>query len=620
VLAANQTIGLPAGSEGNSLVFLATSTTTDTPAPDAGDLPDNQPAPSALGEAVSPYVAAPTEVTGQECDTYQAGQQDASGNPYCNPAPSGEITYAAGSGAPAELYYLTVPDWLDTTAHEMDAVTLPHIAGRGGLASRPAGIYAFSVPINPGAPVASVTLPDVGASVQAAPGVPWPALHIFGIAVASTTTATPGSTAARAAGPWTGAWASPAEGSFAPRAGENYRDQTFRIVTRVSAGGSALRLRLSDSLAAPGTAALSIGAVTVAQQKGTVGIAPPPEPVTFGGSGSVTIPEGADVYSDPVSFPVRAGEYLTVSIFLSGGTYPSLPEETWCSACTEYVSPAGSGNATTSISGQPFTGAGTVSGDFSTILTGVDVLGTGLPTVVVLGDQVIGGLSTGKPVHGARRVSDDLASALARQPGGPAFGVVSAGIESNEVLTDQDAGTGAAGGPSALSRLARDVIAEPGVGTVIIDEGTEDLLHGASEQELGAGYAELAGDLEAWGITVIFATLTPCYGYSPSAGACTAAVDVTTRQAVNSDLMGAGANPAAGCSATSTPPAMPPCTFTADFSSAAGTTTSPQRLIAADDAGDHVNLSDVGYSAEAGTIPVTAGKPTPLVADAPQDY
>jgi hypothetical protein len=618
VLSANQTIDLPAGSQGNSLVFLALATNGDVSAPDGPDLPDSQPAPSALGETSAPLVAAGTSIAGAECSDYQVSQQDSSGNPVCDPEPAGTITYAADSAASAESYYLTVPDWWDSAPQEMDAITLPDIATSTGLTSHDVGIYAFSVPLNPGAVVASVQLPDIGAVTSVATGVPWTALHIFGVAVANTTTATPGSTATNAAGPWTGAWASPIEGSFAPHAGTSYSDQTVRIVTQASIGGTSVRLRLSDSLAATGTSALSIGAVTVAPQSSGAATGSP-QTVTFGGSTSTSIPVGTDVYSDPVSMAVTPGEYLAVSIYLSG-SYPSLPGQTWCSACTEYVTAAGQGNQTGNTDGSVFAGTGTATGDFSTVLTGVDVLGTGQATVAVLGDQVTDGNTTGTPVHGVDRVSDDLASALALQSGGPAFGVVNAGIESNQILAGTDSGTGANGGPSALARLARDVLAEPGIGTVVIDEGTEDLLNGANGEALFYdGFDQLVQQLADWGVTTIVATVPACYGYSPSADPCTTTVD-TTRTTLNDDLIGQYSSDDASCSVAVNPLAIPPCQLVADFSGAIGNTASPQQLITPADAGDHVNLTATGYQSETGQIPVIAGEPIPLTADTPPDY
>jgi hypothetical protein len=619
ILSADQTIDLPAGSQGSSLVFLALATNGDVSSPDAEDLPGTQPASTTLGETTTPFVAAGTSIAGAECSDYQVSQQDASGNPVCNPEPAGTITYADSTVAGPESYYLTVPDWWDSAAQRMDAITLPHIATSTGTTSHDVGIYAFSVPLNPSSAVTSVSLPDIGAITSVAPGIPWTALHIFGIAVANTTTATPGSAAANAAGPWTGAWAAPVEGSFAPHAGTSYSDQTIRIVTQASIGGSSVRLRLSDSLAATGTSGLAIGAVTVAPQQSGAAIASgSAQTVTFGGSSTPDIPVGTDVYSDPVAMTVTPGEWLTVSIYLSG-SYPSLPGQTWCGACTEYVTASGQGNQTANT-GSEFTGTGTATGDFTSILTGVDVLGTGQPTVAVLGDQVTDGNTTGTPVHGANRVSDDLAAALALQPGGPAFGVVNAGIESNQLLADTDSGTGANGGPSALSRLARDILAEPGIGTVIIDEGTEDLLNGANGISVYFdGFDQLVQQLNAWGITTIVATVPACYGYSPSADPCTTTVDAT-RTALNDDLLGQHSmSTTQTCSQNAIPPVNPPCEFVADFAGVVGNTASPQQLIAPADAGDHVNLSAAGYESETGQIPVIAGEPIPLAADNPPE-
>ena len=70
-----------------------------------------------------------------------------------------------------------------------------------------------------------------------------------------------------------------------------------------------------------------------------------------------------------------------------------------------------------------------------------------------------------------------------------------------------------------MSRLARDILADPGVGTVIVDEGLEDLLQGRNgdstiEANLFEDGYRNSNLLSEWGITVIFATMTPCSGYA----------------------------------------------------------------------------------------------------------
>lgn len=615
LLAAGQTIGM-GGARGSSLVFLVAGTTTNTSAP----------APSQIGEPVSPVLPQGSGVTGQDCDLYQASQAGTN----CEPAPEGTIAY---TGAPAQNYALEAPGWKKTTP-SFAAVTLPGRATPGGLATdHTTGLYAVTVPLNPRAPVASVTLPDIGATVAAATGFDWPAIHIAGIAVANTATATPGSlagTVANAAGPWTGAWASPPEAPRAPQAGTAYGNQTIRLVTQVSTGGIqvsaaggasagiAARLRLSDALADTGTAPLSIGAVTVAPQSSGAAVSSTPLPVTFNLAKSVTIPEGTDVYSDPVILPaLTPGEHLAVSVYLTG-SYPTLPTGTLCSACTEYAAASGSGDHTVNTDGSSFSGTGTANGTYSTIVTGIDVLAAATspkPAVSVLGNGVIDGSASGSAaIPGAARVSDDLASSLALQPGGPAFGVVNGGVEANQVLGDADTGPGSSGGPAALSRLARDVLAEPGIGTVVIDQGDEDLIQGTSEQNLYInGLAELSRELTAWGITTIWATQSACYGYAP----CTTSAD-NARSTINTDLLSQGMAPGEDCSSH----AIAPCQYTADFATPVAQpdlTGYPDELTSGADAGDHVNLTPAGYAAETRTIPVIAGS-TPLAADVPPSY
>lgn len=624
LLAAGQTIDMPPATEGSSLVFLVAGTTTDTQAP----------APSQIGDPVSPALPAGVDTVGQDCDVYQANYAT---GVNCDPAPSGTITYGTWSGTSlttqgTQNYDLEAPGWEHTTP-SITPVTLPEHSNATGLSSDyQTGLYAVTVPLNGQTPVAQVTLPDVGAVVAAADGFDWPAIHVLGMQVVDTTSVT-GSLASAVTQPavaWTGTWASPPEAAMAPKTGSSYSNQTIRLLSQVSTGGTqvttgsgtsaqtgiAVRLRLSDALAAAGSAPLTIGAVTVGQETSGAAISSA-LPVTFGGSKSVTIPEGSDVYSDPVIIPTLSpGELLAVSVDLSG-SYASLPTATHCNGCAQYVSASGSGDKTADTTGTPFTGTGTSVSDESSVVTGIDVLNAGTstkPTVAVLGNGVIDGNASGSTVGaGDDRVSDDLASSLQAQPGGPAFGVINAGVEANQVVTDADTGTGTYGGPSALTRLARDVLAEPNVGTVVIDEGDEDLLKGTSEEDLYTnGLMELSRELTAWGITTIWATQHACGGYA----ACTADVD-NGRATLNTDLLAQGLKPGTDCSAVGIP--GQPCQYTADFAAQVdqGDGTGDQDMLTQSaDAGDGVNLTETGYAAETKTIPVIAGT-TPLAADQP---
>lgn len=141
---------------------------------------------------------------------------------------------------------------------------------------------------------------------------------------------------------------------------------------------------------------------------------------------------------------------------------------------------------------------------------------------------------------------------------------------------------------------------------MVVDEGLEDLLQAQGSATIqgdltDTGFPVLLSQLQAWGVTVVFATLTPCSGYggtgrSPTDG-CTTTVD-GNRTAINQDLSsqyGGGVEPCP----------LAPCNYTDDFSSAVGNTASPQSLLTADDAGDHVNLTGAGYAAIAATVDAT---------------
>src|SRR5213075_1267157 len=89
-------------------------------------------------------------------------------------------------------------------------------------------------------------------------------------------------------------------------------------------------------------------------------------------------------------------------------------------------------------------------------------------------------------------------------------GVLNAGIGGNRILND---GTG----PSAIGRLDRDVLSQPGVTHVIVLEGINDIGQARanpspSAQDLIAAYRQLIDRAHARGLRIYGATLTPFEG------------------------------------------------------------------------------------------------------------
>jgi hypothetical protein len=324
------------------------------------------------------------------------------------------------------------------------------------------------------------------------------------------------------------------------------------------------------------SAAVTIGAASIAPRSTGAATTVAPVPLTFNNSTSVKIPAGAEVTSDPLplssttSFPsIAAQSPLLVSYQVSNASIATLPGH---GGGTSYVTASNTGDHTADTAATAFS---LVSGH-SLLLSRVDIAETaGIPTVAVMGDNVVVG-SPAAPPAGVL----PLAGVIAQQANG--YGVVDATVESNQIATDV---TGV-GGPSTLSRLDRDVLAVPGVNTVIVDEGLADLVGGASDTTLEANETALVHVLNAWGINVIMATITPCHGYSP----CTSAID---------DANGTGFRTTVNQNLTNSFQLIPltPIADAVDLDQTVATTDANgfEVLAAAVDAGDHVNLTAAGF-------------------------
>ncbi len=117
-----------------------------------------------------------------------------------------------------------------------------------------------------------------------------------------------------ASGKWIATWAASPQGGFAGMAGTVVDGQTLRQRARVSVGGSQLRLRLSNEY---GSTPLVIGAVSVGRPVDPATVVEGSlRTATFGGRKSITVPPGAPIFTDPIDYPVKAGEEISISIYL----------------------------------------------------------------------------------------------------------------------------------------------------------------------------------------------------------------------------------------------------------------------------------------------------------------
>ena len=320
----------------------------------------------------------------------------------------------------------------------------------------------------------------------------------------------PSSTAHGGDGPqrWVTTWTTANAASDQPA---TFSNQSLREVVHTTIGGTALRLRLSNTF---GTNAIRLDAVFVGLQKDGAALVPQSNhAVTFAGNRSVAIPEGAEVLSDPVSFSVETEQNLAISLFTAGETGPATVHGS--AFQTSYVS--GTGNFAPEEGGDGF---GKTTGSWY-FLSAVEVLAhAGVNgAVVALGDSITDGASSRTDKN--ERWTDLLAHRLLVAHMGIA--VLNAGIGGNRVLT-----TSPCWGQNALARLGRDVLAQAGIEAVILFEGTNDIgqpdtrvpdnNHCLSRtqvtaEEIIAGYRQIIARTHARGLKIIGATILPYQGF-----------------------------------------------------------------------------------------------------------
>ena len=293
-------------------------------------------------------------------------------------------------------------------------------------------------------------------------------------------------------------------------------------------------------------------------------------PVTFDGERTATVPAGEELASDPVEDMVEPDTDLVVSMYLPGPTGPATTH------------PVG---RSTSLQAE---GDQTEADDsaFSTLdesryfLSGIDVISDAKHSVVFFGDSITDGYSS--TVDANMRYPDQVAARLLERPTDQQCGVVNSGISGNELLTH--AGTR---GDAGVTRFDRDVLARPGVDTVVLLEGINDI--GFSDgavraEDLIAAYQNLIDRAHSYDLQVIGATLTPDTGanYFTDAGE-------RTRQEVNEWIRNSGAFDGV-----------------LDFDTVVQDPENPEQLNPAYNPGDSLHPNDDGYSAMAEGVDLDA--------------
>jgi hypothetical protein len=246
--------------------------------------------------------------------------------------------------------------------------------------------------------------------------------------------------------------------------GAVFANSTIRQTLFLTAQASQIRLKFSNVF---GGSNLPITAVTVAlpinQTAGIHQIQPSTlQTITFSGKPGISIPNGALAVSDPIAFPIKAQQIVTVTMYLEKGqlgnsvtSHPGSRTTSWFQFGNAVSAPALAVNdtATQSTAHWYF---------LSSIETWVPPK---QKSFLIVGDSITDG--RGSTTNANNRWPDLLLRRL--QKSGEtkhiSFGNLAAG--GNRILADGL-------GPNAFGRIDRDVLSHPGVGYAMVFEGVND--------------------------------------------------------------------------------------------------------------------------------------------------
>ncbi|MEI5998852.1 SGNH/GDSL hydrolase family protein [Paraburkholderia bengalensis] len=386
--------------------------------------------------------------------------------------------------------------------------------------------------------------------------------------------------AADAGSPWVTAWATALQPiPQLPDPPPLYRapdvaGRTVRQIVYPTLSGEVARLHVSNAY---GKAPLVIDGLSIARSGAGAAVqSGGAARVTFGGKATVSVPAGGEIDSDPVRIPVTAGAAYAISSYM--GREQRMVAWHRVSSQVNYVSTPG--NHVDDPSADSFRQRFT---QFAWV-TGLQVEAPSAATVAAIGDSITDGMRSS--LNQNRRWPDALARKVA-QSGDKSVAVVNLGISGNRLLSDSPCY-----GDALVSRFGRDVLVQPGVKSVVLLIGINDINFAAmpphagldcdlphtqvSADSLIAGYKRVIAAAHGRGMRIVGATLTPA-ALPPQREALRAEVNqwIKTSRAFDGVV---------------------------DFDAALRDPADPVRLRRAFDSGDHIHPSDAGYAAMADAI------------------
>ena len=290
-----------------------------------------------------------------------------------------------------------------------------------------------------------------------------------------------------------------------------FPNSTIRQTLRMTLGAEQVRVRFSNAF---GLTDLPITTATIAlpmaergqNKTGASGIDTDTlQTLTFGGNESIIVPNGALAVSDPINFPIKTGQVISISMYLEGGQK------------TNYITSHPGSRTVIWFSFGDYTSAPNMT-DPSTQQTQhwyfVSAVEAWKPppygALAVVGDSITDGRSsyintnTQWPNLLFNQLQDSGSKSLKQ------IAVVNQAAGGNRVLYDGL-------GPNAVGRIDRDVLAQSGIGYAMIFEGVNDI--GTADptvanqtmtgNRLIQAYKQIITRVHTFGIPIFGATITP---------------------------------------------------------------------------------------------------------------
>ncbi|MBM0105379.1 hypothetical protein JM946_11500 [Steroidobacter sp. S1-65] len=300
---------------------------------------------------------------------------------------------------------------------------------------------------------------------------------------------------------WVATWSVPlmAPGTSLGDSSVAFDHQTVRQIVPISAGGSRVRVRLSNEY---GQAPLVVGTASVAVPAAGASIVPnSARALSFQGQASIVIPQGSVAVSDPIQMHLPSNSRLAISLYVAQNT--------------ELAAYHPNGNQTAYISTP---GDFSAAVDFPTQLTTrsrywlsfVEVLPSHrVGALALFGDSISEGSTTTQDAN--LRVSDVLSRMINPTFGPARLAIINQSTGCARLLWDVC-------GPSGVSRFEREVLNATGVTQILIELGYVDIIYSTvfgapaettSADQIIAGLRQLIRRAKLRGLRVYGATLLP---------------------------------------------------------------------------------------------------------------